>query len=407
MTLLAGQPVSRVYAENLSPPIPADVGLLGNMAEQPLVKEYRYLEGQEQPRIDEGITEGDITYRLVSTEGPVFDAGYQRPTMFYSRQITKDIPLDGIDNLGLYFPSSVWIDEGGFQGSIGMAVEPYRIQNVYESWSGQVDRQHTIEGLPDNDVVRLPQTMDFTVSSDESMGAVQTKTLTLLDVRYEVMGTNPLGLPDTYRAYLTYRGSEDWLQLHHYVVAAYYAGDVAALASQYLVTATYEPVVADVSVAAPVTPRADSRSIADDEVPQSAATMSVSPALVASIVIGALVLLVLLWWLLVFYRNARLVREDVGHRKVVARRRVNVVAGEAVFRIPEEADLCDGAAYSLELSPRLAGKQGVITVIWRDQTIAREELRPTIALNALGLTNRDVMSAVAGAVLQLVEEEGL
>jgi hypothetical protein len=373
-------------------------------ASEPLTVEYRYLANATPPEPEETITAEDGTpYRLVSLSEPIIDPSYVPPTRSYERQVTKKVPREGIDTLDDYFSARLSIEDGEYGGFIGRIADSYEVETVYESWSGQVDCSHEIEGLPDNDVVRLPTTMDFEVSSDAAPDATQTKTLTLLDVRYEVTGTNGLGLPNSYKAYLTYRGEESWLEVHHYIVTASYRGTVPSSVPRYLVTATYEPQSAP-TVEPPPASVEQPRLLPEPEVPLA------SPAALPlwAILAAALAVLVLGWllvWTLLFRKNAELVKEADDRREVLVRRRVRVVDGLASFEVPDEIELYDGARYSVELKPRLASQEGEMCVCWRERVIAREALGPSIALDLVGVENASVLGIVAEEALGILEWE--
>jgi hypothetical protein len=378
-------------------------------APEPLTRDLRYMAGTEAPEPEETITAEDGTlYRLVSVSDATLDASYTAPTREYTQTVTKKIPLEDIDTLDEYFPAELAIRDGEYVGSIGRAPNPHQIENVYESWSGQVDRSYEIEDLPDNDVVRLPTTMEFAVSSDAAPDATQTKTLTLLDVRYEVQGTNSLGLPNNYKAYLTYRGEESWLELHHYIVTVAYRGTVASSVPRYLITATYEPQIAAEPApapapAAPAAPAAQPEPLPEAEVPLAAPVLPLGLALGAAFVVLMLGWL-LLWWLLL-RKNARLVREEGDRREILVRRRLRVVDGTADFEVPDQVELYGEARYAIELRPQLAAQEGELLVTWRERLIAREALGPRVALDLTDSAGASVLSVVTEEVLGVLGME--
>ena len=361
-------------------------------------REYGYQSGQALPAIEERITDGEgNTYRLVSFDDPVEDPAYQRPAQYYARQIVKDIPLDGIDNLSYYFPASIYIEDGSYVGNIPLAASPYYVIDFYESFTGQVDRYHTLYNLPDNDVTRLPFYMDFVVSSDSSFGATATGTLRLLSADYEVAGTNALGLPNDYTVHLTYRGQESWLEPHHYQVTASYGGYIESTVGHYLVVGHYElvpqPAGADATPAPAVTvllpmPEASQES-----------PVKLSFPLVAAAIVVVLSLMWLLAWLLFFRKNAALIRQEDDRRMVVLRKRIDVVEDQAVFGIPDRIDLYDRAQYIIELKPRLANQQGMLLVTWRDCVIAREMLNASIQIDMDRLAIKAVADVVSESVI--------
>jgi len=365
-------------------------------APQTIGREYRYQDGHELPVIEELITdESGNSYRLVSFDAPIEDPSYTRPTQSYTRQYTTDIPKDDIDNLGYYFAESFYIEDGPFIGNIPPSANPYYIIGIYEIFTGQVDRYHTIENLPDNDAIRIPIKMDFTVSSSEGPEATQTATLDLLSIEYEITGTNTLGLPNNYTAYLTYRGQESWLELLGYNVTAYYAGTIESNVEQYVIRCQYELIVDTVVVTPPALPVNTITIPALD----TALAQVGSPNLaftVAAIVI-VLVFAWLLVWFLLLRRNACLVRLADGNREVLQRRHIAVTDGEATFEVLDKIDLHDGAQYAVELKPRLAAQQGELLVTWRNRIVAREGLKATIQIDMRNIVVDSVIGVISEA----------
>ena len=364
-------------------------------APQTIEREYRYQDGQELPVIEELITdESGNSYRLVSFDAPIADPTYARPTQSYTRQYTTNIPKDDINNLGYYFAESFYIEDGPFVGNIPPAANPYYIIAIYESFTGQVDRYHTIENLPDNDAIRIPRQMDFTVSSSAGPEATQTATLDLLFIEYEITGTNALGLPNNYTAHLTYRGQESWLELLGYNITAYYEGTIDSNVEQYVIISRYELVVEPVVIAPSVLPANTVTLPALD----TALAQAVNPNL-AFTVAAIVVVFVFVWllvWFLLLRRNACLVRMADGNREVLLRRHISVAEGEATFEVLDKIDLYDGAQYAVELKPRLAAQQGELLVTWRNRIVAREGLKTSIQI--------DMSNIVVDAVIGVISE---
>lgn len=356
-------------------------------------KEYRYIEGQASPQIKETFTdENGNTYKLISSDSPIIDPSYEHPSQSYTKQITKEIPLEDAGALDAYFPASLLIEDGVFMGAIGLSADPYSTQNVYESYTGQVDRAYTLYGLPDNDASRLPTHMDFQVSSDASFGATTTTTLELLDVAYEVASTNSLGLPNNYTAYLVYRGQESWLAIHHYVVTATYAGSISSAEEGYLITSHYQ------LVPAPVTPEITVPAVAMTTVPiPMAAPLHFTPPMISAAVIVVFILALLLVWLIFLRKNITLTRITSTGSQVLFRKHLRVQNNMASLEIPPTVELNDHASYLLELKPTLANRTGQLVVVWREQTVVREHLKDAIQI--------DLDALVAKAVVQTIGEE--
>ena len=364
------------------------------------VRHY-FKDGEALPTIDKTIKDdAGNTYRLVSSTDPVLDESYSRPTQFYSYLITKDIPIDGIGRLDSYFSPDIFVEDGPFIGNINVA--SYDTTSVYEAFSGQVDRYLTIDGLPDNDVVRLPEYWDFEVSSSAAYGATQIKTLRLVSVEYVVTGANSLGLPTSYTAHLGYRGEESWLELHHYVVSAYYEGNIASSVGQYVVKSSYELVVEPVPVPAPnsvLTSTSIPAPILDPAPPLTDPVISINLALGLAAIVVVLALAWLLVWLLIFRKNAWLFRKANGNKEALLKRHINVTSNEATFEIPDDVNLHDQAQYSIVLRPLLANQQGELLVVWHDKIITKSELKTEIFIEMDNMIKEASKEAVDNMVI--------
>jgi hypothetical protein len=380
-------------AEELTPTAPKSIE-----------REHKFVSGVEPSEFEQLITdENGNEYRLVSIGEAVEDLEYTSPTQHYTQQITKDIPREDIIKLDDYCPASLYIEDGWFIGNIGHAAHPYDTINIYESFTGQVDREYTINGLLDNDVARLPKQMEFEISSDAEFGATQIATLDLLSVNYEVTGTNSLGMPNEYAAHLVYRGQQSWLELHHYSVAANYAGEVPSSERQYVIKAQYE-LMDKPAAAAPVVSRsARPVSIPAVEAPLAAPDSNVPIVAVALVVIVMAALALLLLWLLLWRKNAVLVRTLDGKRKVLLRRHLNVIEGKAKFVVPERIQLMNQASYVLELKPWLTDKKGEIEVMWHGRIIAKDALQPSIGIDVSGIKSEPVLAAITECLIDVAE----
>lgn len=245
----------------------------------------------------EFVSEGK-TYDLKSVSDPGRDAGFKPEVKTFSRETTIDVAIDDMGRLGSLFNLSYQIDEGSFFGTIPFA--EYGTEEIYERFTRQVDRTYVIDGLPDNDVARLPLKMDFTVSDDAYIGATRTATLDLNDVIYEVAGTSPSGLPNNYRATLNYRGQERYLELHHYRVTAYYRGTIESSETGTVVVATYtqRKEAAPVPVPAPAITQT-ATTIQETATPLNNATiLDILPLLIGALAVIAAgsIIAILFWW---------------------------------------------------------------------------------------------------------------
>jgi hypothetical protein len=369
-----------------------------------LEREIKFKEGDPTPEFDRTIIEEDGSeYRLVSVDDPIDDPSYIPNSKQYTQQKTIDIPKEDINKLNKYFPARVYIDDGYFSGYIGLAADPYDTINIYESFTGQVDKEHKIENLPDNDVSRLPKQKDFEVRSDAAHNATKKATLKLLSVEYEITGKTSLGLPNKYTAHLVFRGQESWLDIHHYNVTAGYEGEVLSTERHYVVRAQYEliekpkPALPLTLVSEPIPPLA----INEPEVPQLAQSIPLLAYVAGGlIIISALGLLVL--WILMLRKNAALIRTIGDRQRVLARRRLNVVDGKAIFVVPNNIQVFSSANHAIELKPTLANTKGILVVEWQGKTIARDLLQPRVEIGISSIKDEAVLAAITEA---LIEEE--
>lgn len=205
-----------------------------------IVKEYPSTD--TAPSLPETITQGGLDYTLDTTQTALAE-GFVPPRQAYVRNAFSEVPLSGINNLGAYFPATYPIDDGVYKGEISLdPITPFTVVERYEVYRVQVDKTTEFYDLPDNDVSRLPVYQTFTVSSSVYPGATTTATLQIVDVTYTVVGTDHLGLPNNYTAFATYRGQEEYAQLHHYDVTANYSGELLSSEEQLALTGLYQPV---------------------------------------------------------------------------------------------------------------------------------------------------------------------
>jgi hypothetical protein len=283
------------------------------------------------------------------------------PPRFFEQQITKEIPPEGINNLESYFPQTVAIREGSYQGEIGLRTEePFNIESVYESLSGQVDRVQVFYDLPDNDLLRIPEVMEFEVRDDASPDATQTLPLTMVDCVYSMLASDAFGRPSGYNAAVTYRGEEHWLEIHHYLVTANYSGNIALPA-----TTTTSPGTAE-------TPLSTTAAIAAQNPPLALPSFNWLPV-VAAAGITVILLLGLLLLFLMRYTNMRVVSIDgYGVPRTVVRRRGTLSEGLVRLRMPASFQGFDPALrYELLIRQPLASKDGLVELVWRGQVWLR------------------------------------
>lgn len=176
-------------------------------------------------------------WRLVEVHEPVADPSWERPSE--TRQTSKSVTVASSEarSAADSFEESVEFHQGGFSGTLERA--EVTSSPCYEIRTRQVDRLVTLPQLPANDVARLPQTMDFEVTTAEALGSTGTKALALSDVSWNVSSADELGVPTSYTALCNYRGTEDYLVVPSYKVSCTWSGEVFQDDTQMLSSATY------------------------------------------------------------------------------------------------------------------------------------------------------------------------
>lgn len=208
-----------------------------------LIVSHSYLEGQDIPEIPSAITIDGSSYLLFSQDEAVVDETYKPPTMTVTRTIVGDVPSDDIENLAQYFGQTLMITEGDFVGPV--ARMSYEVVPVYESLTRGVDRTIVLEDMPNNDVALIPAVQDFSITSDIGVEATTIATLSRAAVSYSISSIDAYGLPISYQAQVTYRGAENYLNLHHYQVAAIYEGTLISSVRRVITDVTYRAAPAD------------------------------------------------------------------------------------------------------------------------------------------------------------------
>lgn len=176
-------------------------------------------------------------WQLVEVHDPVVDPDWERP--HETRQASKSVTVASSEARGAAdsFEQSVEFHEGGFSGTLERA--EVTSSPCYEVRTRQVDRLVTLPQLPANDVAQLPQTMDFEVTTAETLDSTGTKALALSDVSWSVSSADELGVPTSYTALCNYRGTEDYLVIPSYEVSCTWSGEVFQDDTQMLSNATY------------------------------------------------------------------------------------------------------------------------------------------------------------------------
>ena len=102
---------------------------------------------------------------------------------------------------------------------------------VIKLFSEPIDIDVQLDDLMSNDLSQLPETMQFSVRSDEKMGEEKEQELVAAEWFWEVLRPNSSSLPKSYSAHFTYRGTEHYLDFSHLQVKAFHVGSTSTQAS--------------------------------------------------------------------------------------------------------------------------------------------------------------------------------
>ena len=262
--------------------------------------------------------------------------------------VGPEILLEGEDALRALFEPTLYYEDEEYRGELEMSSVEYEIK--YRSKEHQIERIETFPELPAKDLIYIPTSLEFEISSDEYMGARTTAPLELMAVSWTQDGYDAEGRPVGFTATVTYRGIENELVYDYVVVTATYSGE----------TSLIEPVL---PVDVPTIP-------VRSELPFAAfSDVSASDNLLAAIIAGitAILLGVLALVLLMRYWNVRLVAVlPDGRTRTHVRKHVRLVNGVAELVIPERCVLTSAAVtHLIRVKQALVRKGGTLRVVWR------------------------------------------
>ncbi|MCL2437676.1 MAG: hypothetical protein FWE48_03230 [Coriobacteriia bacterium] len=105
-----------------------------------------------------------------------------------------------------------------------LTLKKLEVTPVIGHFSDRVDKVIEFDNLPTNDVAQLPLKRNFTLRSDKEMGLKAEVSLHAAEWRWETQDYDVFHLPNAYKAFVTYRGEEHWLDYSVLRVKAFYAG---------------------------------------------------------------------------------------------------------------------------------------------------------------------------------------
>jgi hypothetical protein len=357
----------------------AEVAIGGNTGDT-IEKRYEYEAGSE-PVIEDYLLVDGVRYELDSVTAPVVMEN-ATPSVYFIHEESVIILPERFEqgNLETLFARSFPIEADGYRGTIplvDLSVREFAV--IIEEG---VEHEVALNNLPNNDLIQIPMTHDFEVSSAEGKDSTELVTFKFLGIEWERTSAG-------YTATVTYRGLAHDVVVNRYEVTARFEGVVAYDTNRFAVEASYaSPVVV----------------IGDFAAPLGMEEGDIVPVLaVAALTI--LVLLALAWlslYFLLFRRNVKLMASEYaeGAGTCIYKKTVKVQGEEALLVIPASIELMDGRFYWLELKPRLALQQGEMLVKWREGMIARAQIALRIDLNIAA-----VLAGVIGGLLDDDEDD--
>jgi hypothetical protein len=357
-------------------------GAEGTSNPDQITREYVYDAWQDAPDVEQRITDEEGTVYLLKEISSPVPAASGIPerlfTVMAQCPITPELESQGRAAIQSMFASALSLDVGDYAGVLH--IQTLTTEPVYRSVEEQVERTVVYSELVSEDVLQLLEYENFTVASDEELGATVTQSLKRVAVSWATTGFDGDGRPSQYEATVVFRGVQRQLMIDYHVATATYSGRVPAKSYDATILATYESVPATAPAPTPIIrPLTTSEPITviETPLPLSAAAPTLFPFVVAAIVVVVMLLALLLLLYFFLYYNARLVRvSSTGTRKVLARKHLRFAKDEAVFKIDPVFEFCrEGERHLITLGRRLATKAGYLVVLWGDQMILRSALK--------------------------------
>lgn len=129
----------------------------------------------------------------------------------------EDLAIEKFDLEKEYFAE-------GYQGVLKL--KKLELTPILSSFTGSFNQTEEYRGLSTNDVEQLPTAKLFEMRSNEGIGAKTKRKLRPAEWAWEIEEYDDLGLPIKYKAFVTYRGEESWLDYASLQANAYYSGQV-------------------------------------------------------------------------------------------------------------------------------------------------------------------------------------
>jgi hypothetical protein len=373
-----------------------------------ITREYTYDIWRGVPDIEQRITDEEgMVYVLREIGSPIPATGGIPERQFAvtaQRPITPEMESQGRAAIQSMFASALSLDVGDYAGIL--RIQTLTTEPVYRSVEEQIERTIVYPDLVSEDVLQLPEYESFTVTSDEDLEATVTQNLKRVAVSWATTGFDGDGRPSQYEATVVFRGVQRQLVIDYHVATVTYSGAIPAKSYEATIVATYESesapetALASTPVIRPLTP-SDPATLSETPPPLSAPASSPFPLVAVAIVVVVMLLALLLLLYFFLYYNARLVQvSSTGARKVLVRKHLRLMKGEAAFKIDPSFELYhEGTCHLIVLSRKLASRTGHLAVLWGEQLILCSALGRVVDIT------EELIHALKDEVGALVQEE--
>ena len=294
-------------------------------------------------------------------------------TMTVTRAIPSAIYSEGEEAIAAQFEKNIPYKENGI--TVYLSRDTLSYEPVYRVEERQIERVERFEGLPAQDVMYIPRSHEYEISSEESPGATTSAHLEMTAITWILTGVDAAGRPRVYSAEVTYRGIERAMVVSYAMATATYSG-ILTFGGDTSPIQQVEEVITEVEF---VEDRIEVEIIPVPDEPNKGAFPVARVVGTASAVV-ALFLLMLLF--LFRYWNVRLlvVRED-GSVQTILRRHVSLKSGVALLTVPDRCELTSPVeAHLIRVKQSLANKGGSLSVVWRGSLVFQVPIEGQIDL---------------------------
>ncbi|MCL1891051.1 MAG: hypothetical protein FWG00_03405 [Coriobacteriia bacterium] len=267
-----------------------------------------------------------------------------------TRIVAPELLEGGYEAIRQAFEARVFYADDTFEGYLDF--ESLTFEPAYRTVERQIERVAWYSNLPAADIIHIPTSRAYLISSDEGPGASITADLEMAAIRWISKSTDAAGRPVGYTAEVTYRGSERELIVDYITATALYRGTFTLIDTELVPQAQ----VVSAPFALPMSPLLF-ETIPGTSVPYGAMATTV----------GVLLLGVLAFAFFIRRWNVKLIALDEnGSAKTLARKHVRLVEGRATFVVPEGCSLVSPTvAHVVRVKQSLVDKGEFLNVVWR------------------------------------------